>query len=383
MFTSEETITLVKIIQGDENYITDKDSKLDVEVVVLKSRIINSTLYKSILNDFGGGGDGDNNKVFFPSAYNDVFESYHHYLKTYYIDSNSIKRCLQLCHYLGDMEYLYHLVQQMLIQWSFNDVKLDIDDLTTNLQHDIYLLCPYQLLPDSLLMTNKFLMLWVKINRDKKFTLYYNNQMKEYFHDIVFTHGTYRYRLDNGNNVRQITPGYKDSTKFYTKHGILRLWYDSGRISEVTNYRCNQRHGLSTGYYDTDNHQLMDKTYYCNDVKHGRHTGWDINNKLIFDWHYHHDVLHGGVKLWWHRYSTKNTSMTNHHCMCKNKYLHGVKHGLQSGYYENGIVKYKITYFRGIKINAKFYSQDGKQILNPIPGEIILNPLDLKYVEYF
>jgi hypothetical protein len=96
----------------------------------------------------------------------------------------------ELCHYLEDNVYLEILVNVLLCSKS----KLSVNQISVNIQNDIYMFTPYYFLPEKMVITNwHFLKIWLNTNNSKKIKV--NN--KTYYHQTIYY---------PSGNVESITP---------------------------------------------------------------------------------------------------------------------------------------------------------------------------------
>jgi hypothetical protein len=256
---SNSSITLIK-----DQY--DSDTK--VKRQVSRTRIEYSVLFHNIIKDCDS-----NNEVYFPAQYNDVFEDYILYLDCCHIELSSIKRCLELCHYLEDNNYFCLLVKQLFIIWSRDitlfkyatSLSIDINDLNyIDLQSDIYIQSPYQFLPDYYVADNKMFDKWLTANENKIFYI----QDKDYYHGNgnsneycrVYYHKIFRQKDKKTIVVPYLMHGSNIRSSY--KHGKEREWYESGRLKEVRPYHYDKKVDVHIGYHDNDDNHMMFQDYY-------------------------------------------------------------------------------------------------------------------------
>jgi hypothetical protein len=296
-----------------------KDAMTQVQVQVPKDKIIVSMLFKNIISDLG------EHDVIFPCQFNDVFSDYVLYLTSNLVNDNvdNIKRCLQLCHYLDDDEYIEALVHQLSCHWASLDNNHNKDqdikpwisytnDLTDELKLEIYSRYPYYFLPEWYVLDHKLFKQWLYMNKGRHFSF---KGRQQYYCNIT---------TGNDDKVSSINPHYIDETgKLWTNHGVVRSWDENGNLTQSIRYYRNDKNGL------------------CKKLTYNG----------LFESHYKSNIKHGDIK----KYNLSGKPEYEHH------YQDGLKNGLQVGYAYGGTkILYRCFYSYGKRLTAYTYDKNGK-----------------------
>jgi len=169
-----------------------------VEVPTVEIR--KSNLFNSLI-DYSG----KDNIVTFPQQYISVSHIYINYvnnskeLDEIILTRDELKCSFILCHFIDHDGFFDFLMQCLFDCWSkYNSM---VSELSDNLQHEIYLHCPYTLVPESqrgyydlisrqYKLNKPFLVAWLKINRIRFMVV-----NKEDIYDV----GTSYHKYANGN----------------------------------------------------------------------------------------------------------------------------------------------------------------------------------------
>jgi len=134
--------------------IRDGNNVVSVEVPLDKLK--NSEYFNGLMTYC----DNDN-PLLFPPQYHDVFDLYCKFItcnitttdtpikncKDIVITHQQLSRGFELCHYLDDQTFFTYLTTYLLDHWTtHHDI---INNLSDNIQRDIYLRCPWSCIPDK------------------------------------------------------------------------------------------------------------------------------------------------------------------------------------------------------------------------------------------
>ena len=337
-----DTITLViddvNHTNGSGSSSNNNNLSKTRNVLVPRLEVQNSKLFSDLITMY-------NTVLFFPKQYNDVVDSYILYLNTQYVRPDTIKRCLELCHYLSDDKYLSTIVTVLLFNdWkqlsssSYNNKrKIFIDDLGINLQTDVYLKCPWYLIPEQFIVNNSFVNQWIQVNKHKKFIIHGN----EYTHNV-------NYHEEITDQVKSVEPtlwNIRNDIYGYT-HGMM-LEMTELLVSKITTYQKGHKHGTSKSWFininnNNNNKQLRSEAYYTNDDKDGCFRGWLETGQLVYEHNYKCGDKHGIWKGW----TESGQQLYNHH------YQNNSKHVLNQEWYSNGELCYESVFKHGKKITC-------------------------------
>jgi len=270
---------------------TDDGSK---DIVVSTSRLLSSSFFSNMLDLCS-----DTIVLPYPKQFNDVVDCYINYLVCGIVEPTTVNRCLQLCHYLDDSNYLSVIVSSLLGRYDNNIDKFHsvTNDLIDNLQQDIYLLCPFCFIPKLYILNKDFVNRWLSLNKNKTFTIY----------DYLYTVSVDYYK---DNSVNKVTP-YKLCHSLYnhdedeecpfasTKmlHGACCTWSQNGHIELFGLHRDDELNGTCYIWYP-DTNQLRSETEYYNGKRLGVSRGWLSTGSLFCETHYRFDIKHGTCKCW-------------------------------------------------------------------------------------
>lgn len=157
------------------------------------------------------------------------------------------------------------------------------------------------------------------------------------------------------------------------KTGIWKSFYESGRLSEVSNYNENELNGEQVQYFDQDDHNLKYKATYRNRIKVGEEISYYTTGKIYTLKNWNNQGYKSGKEV---------TYRTDGSIEQSTDYFENIKHGdfavnyedgkpkiigkfdrgMESGnwiyYYKNGNVFKKVNYKTGIQ-EKQFYYNDG------------------------
>lgn len=317
LYTLSQTSSTIRLV----GLAIDGSGLTEVELLV-NQLSSNSLLFRDILSSCN-----DNEVVNFPVQYNDVFEVHVAYLQwmtsEVVSDTNILKRCLQLYHYLDDSE----------------------------LQYDIYLNTPYQLLTEAQFADHDLFKHWLEFNRDRKFDLGCGNSSHSNSSYMQYSH---QLQVDSDTNTVVLfysdTADTADVVGKYQIHGVVRCWYESGRFKSLLPHRHGKRVGLHLEYADDDNNTLIYEANYEDDQKHGVTMYWSVGASESNESAGANNLANPTGKL----------------KFCHN-YYYGNKDGWQLGYYPNGKLKYRIHY--GQRYEFNLYDESGKRIAKPTKSQ--------------
>jgi len=265
----------------------------------------------------------------FPPIYNKVADYYLRYasinqplFNVKITQPSTLKLCLEMAHYLADVEFFEVIMNQLLSSWY--ELHIVIDDLHPELQRDVYLHCPYMFIPQTFVDDDIFFKAWLDINNNKGIVVNHNDNninmyisyYIQYFavtvlmstltqNDNVYRHG-YRkeWRLNSNNTYSLISCAFYDYDRL---HGQYKSWcyqdnnligyirnvshYENGNLLHDSEYDINgqvicEQHfidGKKTGTWKKrdSSKQLVLEVSYLNDVKHGPYRGYYIISSVI------------------------------------------------------------------------------------------------------
>lgn len=159
--------------------------------------------------------------------------------------------------------------------------------------------------------------------------------------------------FNNGVVKSQIE--YKDGTRTATnegvKHGLEKVYYNTGELAFKVNNIDGKRNGAMDWYDREGNH--LEVIHYQNGKRHGINKTFFANGKLRIEVNYIDDQKEGPEKYY---FSTGELAS-------EVTFIHGKKEGLQKEYNENGTLNNEVMYKNGYKEGEKrWYDKKGKVI---------------------
>lgn len=83
------------------------------------------------------------------------------------------------------------------------------------------------------------------------------------------------------------------------RHGNMRIYYKSGNLRSIIQYKHGIQHGTQTYYRDSIIHKITSKCIYVNGRKHGVETFYNEDGKLIeYDFYDRGNVRSGNRLLY-------------------------------------------------------------------------------------
>jgi len=311
-----EVITkgLAVVVVTDPTLKDNENVQGSVSVSVSVTKLRRSELFNDILNSSDVSGP-----LFFPSQYSNVAQVYLDYvngdetaMRRYFstrvsdphkgmiIDEQkqaAIVTLFQLAQFLLDQHFFDVLMKQLLNTWSMNDVV--VKSCPSNVQQEIYLCCPLDVVPDSYRGNMAFLRRWTKQNNHKEIVL---NGTTIYMSNVGFfivntVSNTVDYCYSGGNYlfcIESWCTDYSDSNQepHKQKHGMHKTWYPPDVKAESEQQAKTQvylRHDKPVGYqyrrYSLDTkveskQQVRSQGYFRHNKPVGYHYAWYENGSV-------------------------------------------------------------------------------------------------------
>jgi len=259
---------------------------------------------KYIEHLLGNTNIGSNPTIVIPEKYSDVIGNYvyftHGELKPIY-DTDYMIKCFDMLTYFDDDGYFMYLVNELLNSWT--SLSTILDDINSNLRFDIYLHCPYDVIPRKYLNNASFFYAWIDINKNTYVTLNGNEQhYKKYVTNDNDNNILILYHTTNGAEI-----GLRTEITFYDnkqlraiahyvnfkRQGFQRVWYKNPHVTSDDNKQLSYKlkaeqyceydlvQGFSRRWYDNPQHSLKQEFYYENGELRGMQKSWDEHGNLI------------------------------------------------------------------------------------------------------
>jgi len=273
--------------------------------------------------------DMDEETIVFPDQFLDIAVMYISFLNgklQVIIDKHHFKRLFELYYFIHDDNLFTYLIHELLDLWS--EISSVVWTLDFNLQWDILLYCPYQLLPQEFIHNKKFLDQWENTNLQKEgYKLIVINQFEEYHYKYSYKEGTISiYKTIAGNRVGVEIRGYfyryyggrelntyksinKIMTEIWRPNGKLEVrryyednklksrnnYYENGMILCTINYDSNSKHDIRYGpaKFWYDNGSLMSQGNFVNNKKQGIWHEWNKDHTIETTGDYVNNHKHG------------------------------------------------------------------------------------------
>ena len=323
-----------------------------------------------------------------------------------------LRLCFDVYSYFLDMNYFRYLLKQLFDNWScVGDIICGQDCVNPDLQREILLYCPYDMLPQHYIDDKCFFNLWLNNNRNKTIIINGNSNggsCQMYHNDFVISE-LIAIRDENSNNDDDLCYhsgstltlyhtvdgqecGFKKMFTYYLgdnslyeceyfdriQHGIWKQWSKSGRLSLCGEYQHGNKTGVwttwceryrqddnnitnndSTNGNDDDNshydYVVLCTCTYVDGKKHGWERRWHVNEgcvnyALAYEIEYRNDMKHG-MCTYWH-------NNEQHTIKEECQYINNVHHGLRKVWYddEQHTLKQQVIYINGKSaIDTKYH----------------------------
>jgi len=154
--------------------------------------------------------------------------------------------------------------------------------------------------------------------------------------------------------------------------GIIKEYYQSGRLKAEWNYKNGKPEGLCKTYYESG--ELMFKYNYQGGKREGLTKSYYRNGRLKYEYNYRGGKLEGVIRKYyrngkpafeWNYKDGKREGITksyyrNGSLKAEWNYRLDQLDGINRIYYRTGGIKYIDTYKNGQKVNRKAYDRRGK-----------------------
>lgn len=154
--------------------------------------------------------------------------------------------------------------------------------------------------------------------------------------------------------------------------GIVKEYYESGKLKSEWNYKNGKLEGICKTYYESG--ELMFKYNYKEGKQDGITRSYYRNGRLKYEYKYRDGKLEGTIKKYyrngklafeWNYKDGKREGITKSYYRSGSQraewnYGDNRLDGITRIYYENGGIQYIDTYKNGQKVNRKAYDSKGK-----------------------
>lgn len=148
-----------------------------------------------------------------------------------------------------------------------------------------------------------------------------------------------RKRIEEGTAIVELDEGidkygykYQHTLVDGKKEGKSLQWYKSGNKSEEANYKDNVKNGEYLSYYDNENNQLREKSFYLNGKLEGEQFSWHKNGGLSDQSFFSQENPKLHNKISWYENGIKRYELKFE--ANKNKFI-------SRAWYQNGQLKYE------------------------------------------
>lgn len=129
--------------------------------------------------------------------------------------------------------------------------------------------------------------------------------------------------------------------------GMVKEYYESGKLKEETHYKNGKREGISTWYYETG--VIKGERNYKEDQLDGIIRWYYDTGSLGTEFNYKNGKLEGLTKLYWENGNVK----ADHY------YANGKREGLNKQYYNSGELRFIYLFKNGKRISKETYDRSG------------------------
>lgn len=183
-------------------------------------------------------------------------------------------------------------------------------------------------------------------------------QITQYKNNLI--HGVIKVYYENG--ILQQQTNYKDGLR----NGDSRYYYDSGKLKQEVIYIDDKINGIVKSYYE--NGCIEQIAFYKNSKLEGKVTRYFLNQKVESISRYKNDKKDGVEKVYYvtgilrqkNNYKnnilngTSTTYYENGNIMQIETYRNGERNGKLISYYPNGVIQTKAFFLNGIQENNEF-----------------------------
>jgi len=334
--------------------------------------IVGSKLIKNLLDDIS-----DTSSVYIPipDRYGSVISSYVSFVHGYKLpidDANILINGLLLSNYLEDSGYFNYLLTFVFSDQAILQLVINDNDMSSELRHDISLVCPYEFIPQQFRDDDIFIKAWLQNNQHTVTMISDSNNYKcKYHNNELIVSGCRKDGMVHSGRVKLTSYceiGTKSTSGRVNKHGNVYYYYTFSKYVKVNNTMIDaskplinlsingKKHGLWETWYDNrdENGQsyngvncgLKNKGYYNNGKKQGVWQTW-YTDGCIQERCYYHNGKRQGLKEHW--YANTNIDVKG-----KGKGLYDVgyydnnrKHGVWEHFHKNGQIYDKYIYDKG------------------------------------
>lgn len=222
-----------------------------------------------------------------------------HERKPVVVDQEILIGCFEIYHITDDKNYFSHLMRQLHKFWTLLSPILYGNEVNDNVKRDIYLCCPYQVLPKSYLNNKVFFDEWLKLNFNKNFTLNDDQNFNYKKMEVEGQCSLYITYSNSHNSKVYKKIGQDDSGTQTTYNGRIEGEWDYVRQGYKT--INNSVDGLPNGYcieYNK-NGQICHENYMINGDREGIGRGYYPNGKIRYEDEYQGGKIVNGCKEWY------------------------------------------------------------------------------------
>lgn len=164
-----------------------------------------------------------------------------------------------------------------------------------------------------------------------------------------------RYFHSNGKEIAkqiQDKDGNVIKTTGKIPNGVVKEYYESGKLKAENNYKDGKLVGTSKFYFESG--QLREEMNYKNGKLDGRYRNYYTTGSLGGEWYYKNGKREGVTMLYWENGKTKS----------ERNFKDGKLEGVSTRYYNSGTLRSIEHYKNGRRIKLKAYNKKGEIILN-------------------
>lgn len=256
------------------------------------------------------------------------------------VDQDILNGCLEIYHITEDKNYFCHLMGQLHKFWTLLSPILYGDEVHPHVKQDIYLYCPYQVLPKSYLNNKVFFNEWLKLNLNKEIVLNDDQKFK------------YQQHIEDDNQYNQqhtatyVTPHDVKVTKLFTNIFIKTYYNDSIEGEEIY---LNPDDGSVTSSLSTINHrmngycidynpngEMISKVYRVDDAIIGVFTSYYPDGVVRSQLEFNNDKIVKASREWY--------DDANHTLKTEKEYINGCVMGATMYYLDGDSAKIDFVY---------------------------------------
>ena len=306
-----------------------------------------------------------------PSEYNSAMTYYFNFINgvtnKVKVSNKRLVLCFEFAHYIEDSTFFDFCITYLLNHWIRTFVI--VEQLTDDLKQEVYLRCPYSLIPESITgyydddtlqykLNTVFLDKWYHLNKNKHIHVNSTNSNSVIHKTKVEYYDNNKHHNKHHNRYHKLTCFKVDSKQlpYYISYmdGIQITWHDNNQVSDVKYFNVYKLNGYHRTWWSNGN--LKQQSYYIGDKIHGINKEYYENGVQQYEMSFDHGSRIGTWKFW---YPTGNLQQVI-------SFDNDQKHGIWTCYHDHDIqqtsYEYEFDHDRECSSIKQYYIGRRKQL---------------------